>query len=279
MPADTTLATKRRNTNTTAPTTSPDHDHRKRRRNRTTQSCLNCHTTKRMCDRKRPCSRCTQLGLTGLCVYEVHDPARQSTASDESSRLLNRITELEGVVRDLKNKPHPRWADSREMPLPHSPPGVPTSSPMSSPHGDPSLLGLSSLGDISWADLLHWDSPRSSDSAYSHSPISTPSPLVMSGFRPPEPSPPVVRHDCHGNAHLARKVNSGCDCLREPACYNMAVELGSQLRRVATVMNRSLGHCFGTPCPLNTKISELEALTRSAIRILHTNLNTMLNSE
>jgi hypothetical protein len=27
---------------------SPDGDHRKRRRNRTTQSCLNCHTSKRM---------------------------------------------------------------------------------------------------------------------------------------------------------------------------------------------------------------------------------------
>lgn len=41
----------------------PEGDHRKRRRNRTTQSCLNCHTSKRMCDRKRPCGRCTQLGL------------------------------------------------------------------------------------------------------------------------------------------------------------------------------------------------------------------------
>ncbi|CAK5276530.1 unnamed protein product, partial [Mycena citricolor] len=45
-----------------------DVDHRKRRRNRTTHSCLHCHTTKRMCDRKRPCSRCTRLGLTGNCV-------------------------------------------------------------------------------------------------------------------------------------------------------------------------------------------------------------------
>ncbi len=55
------------------------------RRNRTTQSCLNCHTSKRMvsgtylawrttncshlyqCDRKRPaCARCTQLGLVSV---------------------------------------------------------------------------------------------------------------------------------------------------------------------------------------------------------------------
>ncbi|KAJ3575100.1 hypothetical protein NP233_g1326 [Leucocoprinus birnbaumii] len=85
-------------------------DHRKRRRNRTTQSCLNCHTSKRMCDRKRPaCARCTQLGLTGLCVYEVDDPNQCSDPQDESARLLKRVAELEGVIRELKNKPHPRW--------------------------------------------------------------------------------------------------------------------------------------------------------------------------
>ncbi|KAF9012374.1 hypothetical protein BDQ17DRAFT_1232530 [Cyathus striatus] len=91
----------------------PDGDHRKRRRNRTTQSCLNCHTSKRMCDRKRPaCARCTQLGLTGLCVYEVDDPNQRPEAQDESSRLLKRVAELEGVIRELKNKPHPRWVQS-----------------------------------------------------------------------------------------------------------------------------------------------------------------------
>lgn len=90
----------------------PEGDHRKRRRNRTTQSCLNCHTSKRMCDRKRPCGRCTQLGLTGLCVYEVDDPSRRSDAQDESSQLRRRVAELEAVIRELKNKPHPRWAQS-----------------------------------------------------------------------------------------------------------------------------------------------------------------------
>ncbi|TDL25377.1 hypothetical protein BD410DRAFT_889543 [Rickenella mellea] len=49
-------------------------DHRKSRRNRATQSCLHCHTNKRKCDRKRPCRRCIQLGMTGLCIYEVEDP-------------------------------------------------------------------------------------------------------------------------------------------------------------------------------------------------------------
>lgn len=89
-----------------------DMDHRKRRRNRTTQSCLNCHTSKRKCDRKRPCQRCIQLGLTGLCVYEVDDPAlRDDPDIDETTRLRNRIAELESLVRELRGKPHPRWAD------------------------------------------------------------------------------------------------------------------------------------------------------------------------
>ncbi|KAI5996065.1 hypothetical protein EDC04DRAFT_2612893 [Pisolithus marmoratus] len=101
-------------------TSVPEGDHRKRRRNRTTQSCLNCHTSKRMCDRKRPCGRCTQLGLTGLCVYEVDDPSQRSDSQDESSRLRKRVAELEGVIRELKNKPHPRWAQgvSTAQPLP-----------------------------------------------------------------------------------------------------------------------------------------------------------------
>ncbi|KII90667.1 hypothetical protein PLICRDRAFT_39249 [Plicaturopsis crispa FD-325 SS-3] len=89
-----------------------DTDHRKRRRNRTTQSCLNCHTSKRRCDRKRPCQRCIQLGLTGLCVYEVDDiSTRDDPTVDENTRLRNRIAELERLVRELRGKPHPRWAD------------------------------------------------------------------------------------------------------------------------------------------------------------------------
>ncbi|KAF8893802.1 hypothetical protein BD779DRAFT_1641247 [Infundibulicybe gibba] len=110
-----TAARKKRTSTDANP--APEGDHRKRRRNRTTQSCLNCHTSKRMCDRKRPaCARCTQLGLTGLCVYEVDDPSQRSDTQDESSRLLKRVAELEGVIRELKNKPHPRWVQSNNVP-------------------------------------------------------------------------------------------------------------------------------------------------------------------
>ncbi|KAG1742825.1 hypothetical protein EDB19DRAFT_1633634 [Suillus lakei] len=105
---------KKRTTSEANPTS--DGDHRKRRRNRTTQSCLNCHTSKRMCDRKRPCGRCTQLGLTGLCVYEVDDPSQRTDVQDEGSRLRQRVAELEGVIRELKNKPHPRWVQAGSTP-------------------------------------------------------------------------------------------------------------------------------------------------------------------
>lgn len=46
----------------------PD-DHRKRKRNRTIRSCVPCHNHKRKCDRKRPCSRCTALGLVSCRRY------------------------------------------------------------------------------------------------------------------------------------------------------------------------------------------------------------------
>ncbi|KXN92464.1 hypothetical protein AN958_08023 [Leucoagaricus sp. SymC.cos] len=127
MSSETTVARRKRPSSEADPI--PEGDHRKRRRNRTTQSCLNCHTSKRMCDRKRPaCARCTQLGLTGLCVYEVDDPNQRSDCQDESARLLKRVAELEGVIREvivptvgvdsiltmfqLKNKPHPRWVSA-----------------------------------------------------------------------------------------------------------------------------------------------------------------------
>ncbi|EGN99876.1 hypothetical protein SERLA73DRAFT_72658 [Serpula lacrymans var. lacrymans S7.3] len=103
---------KRTASEATAPAQAPDGDHRKRRRNRTTQSCLNCHTSKRMkasmwaLYTARPC----------LCVYEVDDPSQRTEVQDESSRLRKRVAELEGVIRELKNKPHPRWVQSGSSP-------------------------------------------------------------------------------------------------------------------------------------------------------------------
>ncbi|KZV62825.1 hypothetical protein PENSPDRAFT_641714 [Peniophora sp. CONT] len=89
-------------------------DHRKRRRNRTTQSCLNCHTSKRMCDRGRPCGRCTQLGLTSVCIYEVDD--RSPRAGEDSEVLQQRVAELEGVINEVHHVRqaafHPNWGST-----------------------------------------------------------------------------------------------------------------------------------------------------------------------
>lgn len=65
-----------------------------------------------MCDRKKPCGRCVQLGITGLCVYEVDNPSHRADSEDDGSRLRQRVAELEGVIRQMKNKPHPRWVRS-----------------------------------------------------------------------------------------------------------------------------------------------------------------------
>ncbi|KAJ7178484.1 hypothetical protein C8R43DRAFT_460754 [Mycena crocata] len=264
MPSDTASTTKRRNTGSASPSAI---DHRKRRRNRMTVSCTQCHATKRMCDRKRPCSRCTQLGLTGLCVYEVDDPARQSDAQDGSSRLLNRIAELEGVIRELKDKN--KRSDARETTslILDSPLAAPTS-PLKSPsYADVPFHNLTSFGEMAWSNLLNWDSSGSSDSSCSRSPLSTPSPLLVSASRSPQPLPP-----CHGspwtqNVQIARKPDPDCTCMTEPACHNIAVELASDLRRAATVLSRSCNHCFGSSsCTLSTKICELELFTDALLR-------------
>ncbi|WWD03083.1 hypothetical protein V865_001129 [Kwoniella europaea PYCC6329] len=98
-------------------------DHRKRKRNRTIRSCVPCHNHKRRCDRKRPCGRCTALGLTGTCVYEI-DEARDMNDPEvaEAERLRRRIAELEQVVRELRQRaPTRSQAQSNATPAPLSP--------------------------------------------------------------------------------------------------------------------------------------------------------------
>ncbi|KAF8210337.1 hypothetical protein K438DRAFT_2011751 [Mycena galopus ATCC 62051] len=258
MPADSALA-KRKNSKV-ASETSPD-DHRKRRRNRTTQSCLNCHTTKRMCDRKRPCSRCIQLGLTGLCVYEVDDPSGKSKDPDERSRLQTRIAELEGVIRKLKNKPQPRWGVP-DTNLLSSAARSPASSSKSPSYAEAALQP--SVGDIAWADVLNWESSGSSPSTSSNSrsPISTPSPLLVSAARLHQS---LLDSPWNQPVHGPQKPEP-CNCLSELGCYTATVELASALRRASTILSRSLNHCFGAPCALSTKIRELESLVGNALQ-------------
>ncbi|OCH84431.1 hypothetical protein OBBRIDRAFT_891800 [Obba rivulosa] len=175
---DSCSARKRRN-NAEAVNRSPEGDHRRKRRNRTTQSCLHCHTSKRMCDRKRPCGRCMQLGLTGLCVYEVDDPSKSSESQDEKTRLLTRIAELENVIRELKNKPHPRWVSSENGIAEKSPSNYTnqTQSPKKTDPDLPLTITLPSDSETNPA-IMSNGSPFSDSisSSYGHSDLSTPPP-------------------------------------------------------------------------------------------------------
>ncbi|KAJ7084443.1 hypothetical protein B0H15DRAFT_849214 [Mycena belliarum] len=234
-----------------------DGDHRKRRRNRTTQSCLSCHAAKRMCDRKRPCSRCTQLGLTGLCVYEIDD----SSIQGESSRLLSRIAELESVVRELRNRPHPRWIDVRDLVPLHFSPASQASTLMNPAYEDirPPQADWSYLDDIAWPKLLGCDS-GSSVSSCDYSPESTAYPLPSPSRRP------ELSTCCDRNGIVQNKTDPSYDFMSETACYTVALELAPHLHRAAASLALSLNHCFESPCSLTAKIFELQSFIEQAAR-------------
>ncbi|KAF4563350.1 hypothetical protein EYR40_006927 [Pleurotus pulmonarius] len=279
MSPEVTAARKKR---TTEANPAPEGDHRKRRRNRTTQSCLNCHTSKRMCDRKRPaCARCTQLGLTGLCVYEVDDPSQRSDTQDESARLLKRVAELEGVIRELKNKPHPRWVhataapsedfdrwhsratarlgDSSELP-----------SNASSPPSSSSSDGGDSSSSMSHAPSLSnvYPTPHlSQDHTYYSSPGSTPSPSTLTPTE--EFSRPLVSiagHDVPHDFDLTSWFSSypgimGCD----DGTYGAL----SKERDDSSFIKQQSGHCGCLHEPANYNVVlELSLRLRKAAEVL-----------
>ncbi|TRM69912.1 hypothetical protein BD626DRAFT_20387 [Schizophyllum amplum] len=252
-------------------------DHRKRRRNRTTQSCLNCHTSKRMCDRKRPaCGRCTQLGLTGHCIYEVEDPA-QRAESDENSRLLKRVAELETVIRELKNKPQPR---TRMTSLPHSSDCGLSQAPSPDTLDGPSIDG----SETSQTPPLS----TSSASPYTpNSPSSLPSPvdeLVLSYIGSDLSSAtlasafpssdlvsqwmatgdlsaflnPQLANSCVDNAH-----GDHCGCLHDSATYGAILELSLRLRKAAEVLSRS--HTSQGVCRLHQRVAELDSMAKDSL--------------
>ncbi|KAE9393705.1 hypothetical protein BT96DRAFT_828831, partial [Gymnopus androsaceus JB14] len=74
-----------------------------RRRHRAILSCLNCYTSKRMCDRRRPnCARCIEMGLTGRCVYEVDESSQHISNQDRCSKLRKRVAELESEIQEVR---------------------------------------------------------------------------------------------------------------------------------------------------------------------------------
>ncbi|KAG2150584.1 hypothetical protein DEU56DRAFT_36512 [Suillus clintonianus] len=319
-------------------------DHRKRRRNRTTQSCLNCHTSKRMCDRKRPCGRCTQLGLTGLCVYEVDDPSQRTDVQDESSHLRQRVAELEGVIRELKNKPHPRWVQAGSTPevefekwharsqsrlaaeqqqaeqqteIKHT--STSTASPSRTAcsntgtgdesHSSPQLPAPTHAhSSLTFsqppADLTHTSATYSPYFGGISSPLSTPSPSIMTPtdeyaqtralIAGEQPLPggfdfasmfmsypgligcedglghnAIADHlddTCRSKHRYDASAHSHCGCLTEGSSYNVVLELSLRLRKAADILSRSAYHHLGSSdCSLNQRIMELDALATTTL--------------
>lgn len=228
-------------------------DHRKRRRNRTTQSCLNCHTTKRMCDRKRPCTRCSQLGITGNCVYEVDDPNRQGKPN-EGARLMKRIAELESVIRELKNKPHPRWVAEQGTSSPGNS-SSPRSPRITPPHSPNNNAG--------------WPAPPSpgfgSVPAPNLSP-GAPGPSTIPGSpKPGDPLASLIAAYTGLTDHMFVRQGSNCGCLNETECYSVVLELSLRLRRTADVLSRSPSHLSNTDCALNSHIAELDMFAKNSL--------------
>ncbi|KAK0445714.1 hypothetical protein EV421DRAFT_2034236 [Armillaria borealis] len=255
-----------------------DTDHRKRRRNRTTQSCLNCHTSKRKCDRKRPCQRCIQLGLTGLCVYEIDDPAlRDDPSVDETTRLRNRIAELESLVRELRGKPHPRWADS------------------SFRDGDPNEKWHSratKCAPLSAAKRTRAPSPSVKAEA---PPDTTGGGGTLYRFSPSPPAPAPASMRYHQNEYAGGSYHSSpgsgsyngngyeggggeygrggggyaaadeaehpyCSCRASPGASHAYMSLSHQLQSTLTALRQYSSHPANTPCLLYRRITELHNL-------------------
>ncbi|KAF9058784.1 hypothetical protein BDP27DRAFT_1432293 [Rhodocollybia butyracea] len=236
-----------------------DSGHRKRRRNRTTQSCLNCHTSKRMCDRNRPaCARCTQLGLSGLCVYEVDDPTQRSDTQDESSRLLKRVAELEAVIRELKNKPHPRWASSSGTEC-----------------NDNATVSSAQSPSTSTTPI----SPHSTV-AFSDSPtLCSPSPMTPASDSPATDSAvnSIFAQSPHCTFTLQQHLDElstpkppysqlSCSCLLDLSTYQTMLELSLRLRKAVMVLGQyPLHHQADGYCLLNEKLAEFDILTTNAL--------------
>ncbi|KAJ3724555.1 hypothetical protein C8R42DRAFT_662149 [Lentinula raphanica] len=272
----------------------PDGDHRKRSRNRCIRSCINCHASKRMCDRKRPaCARCTQLGLTGHCVYEVDDPNQRSSNQDESSRLLERVAELEGVIRELKNKPNPRWISSACSEHSDDASNV-AQSPgrlTAAPHVRDASTSQSHRAEdkcLSLTPALSTSPPSSPSSAVTPSSDISASPLAVVNDDPTKfldldldifahSSAPFTGYN-ENNIEMNQQfpglgvvkppypAAQPCNCIMEASNYHTMLELSLRLRKAATILARSPHHHQpGIHCLLNERLSELDALTTDTL--------------
>ncbi|KAJ7056160.1 hypothetical protein C8F01DRAFT_1234147 [Mycena amicta] len=249
-----------------------EDDHRKKRRNRTIQSCLNCHATKRMCDRKRPCSRCAQLGLTGTCVYEVqvdggesnvvqHESAPRPQPGEDSAKMRARIAELESFVRELKNKPPPRGsarpaaasASIESASRQTHQPSWPT----------PSLYSGASHSAFIPQPQREYQVGGASDDATLDSLLFT----TYAGLDFDTGN----RHG-HGGATSPRSSTQNCNCISDGPCYNALLALSFRLRTTKEALARSTSHAYASPgsnnCRLQMGIDALDRLLKKGFHLI-----------
>lgn len=267
-----------------------------------------------MCDRKRPCGRCTQLGLTGLCVYEVDDPSQRSEAQDEGSRLRKRVAELEGVIRELKNKPHPRWTQgtsTTESPQTESRQGSVTTEQEKHESTRPSSTQECRAQKDCFAlpPLACLDTPALNFGL--PSPPSTTSPVMTptdeysqslttineehrlsrdldlasilsayAGWASHDDSMRLAGHDLEPSMSKPHNTNQAmtghCGCLNAAANYTAVLELSLWLRKATDALRDWSNHRGGMGgCSLNQKIADLDSF---AITML-TNVTTTSNGQ
>ncbi|KZT07760.1 uncharacterized protein LAESUDRAFT_105000 [Laetiporus sulphureus 93-53] len=268
---------------------SSEVDHRRRPRNRPAQSCLNCHISKRKCDRKRPCLRCTQLGVTGLCFYEVDDPAlRDDPNIDENTRLRNRIAELESILRAYHGKPGPRWADT----VYHGEDAREVWNSQARSHGSPSLqtqvvggaqmtaqvrsvnaspvVKVEPIADEIQYQLYNLPSngPSSvpqaqaaASHAYSHHDSSEFYPeSYQTGLNDERSSD---NYNFQRPSHESDAVPFTCRCLRNPALARPLTAFMTQLRATSQVLRHASGNHDPQDCLVLAHMVELDMIIRN----------------
>ncbi|KAE9406634.1 hypothetical protein BT96DRAFT_223849 [Gymnopus androsaceus JB14] len=252
MPATTTSRRKSQSPSELEPLTGGNDC--KKRRNRAILSCLSCHTSKRMCDRKRPaCTRCIELGMTGQCVYEVDEYCQRLSSQDldQCSSLRKRVAELEGEL----NRRHSHWpsefsnfgqysddANILNTPLSSFPSSPTPSLDLSTfPMGPSSHVGINDAS-VDLISILA-QSPRS---------IGYDDNMEM---RQQFSSGTAMNTPCHNTIQP-------CTCVQDASNYQAMLELSLRLRKAIGVLGQyPLHQGVGRYCLLNQTLMELDNLT------------------
>ncbi|KAK0487810.1 hypothetical protein IW261DRAFT_1450028 [Armillaria novae-zelandiae] len=217
---------------------------------------------------------------TGLCVYEIDDPAlRDDPSVDETTRLRNRIAELESLVRELRGKPHPRWADSSfrdgdsnekwhsratkcaplsaaKRPRAPSPSVKAEAPPDSTPGAGGTLYRFSPSPPAPPASMRYHQSEYAGGGSYHSSPASASYSANGNGSA----------YEGGGGGEYARGYageeaeHPYCSCRASPGASHAYMSLSHQLQSTLSALRQYSAHPANTPCLLYRRISELHNL-------------------